>query len=89
MNPTDNGLMYDHNSNCINVENIGLTKREHFAAMVDGDFYCLTRSQQEMIAGKAPLDLTIDFAIWLAKGRGLWRVMQADALIEALNKEKP
>lgn len=31
--PTENGLIYDHSANCINVENVGLTKREQFAAM--------------------------------------------------------
>lgn len=75
----------------------GLTKREHFAAMSSDDFESLRIGLQIEIVGDEPPHYTrdnetsiiynIEYAKWLAKGRAIWKVMQADALIEALNKE--
>lgn len=75
----------------------GLTKREHFAAIALDDFSDLGISLQILIIGVEPPHFTknnitsaiynLEYAKWLAKGRAIWKVMQADALIEALNKE--
>lgn len=75
----------------------GLTKREHFAAMAPNDFDAFRIGVQIEIVGEEPPSFTsgnetnivynLEYAKWVAKGRAIWKLMQADALIEALNKE--
>jgi len=79
----------------------GLTKREHFAAMASDDFDKLPSSLQRDIVGydqpsyeydpgfdemkEIKPVYNLEYAVWFAKGRSNWKVMQADALIAALN----
>jgi hypothetical protein len=72
--PTDNGLIYDHSGNCINEENIGLTKREHFAAM----------AMQGLCVGKLTNDIMTGQCVDIAQ----CAIEIADQLIAALNKEE-
>lgn len=80
----------------------GLTKREHFAATLPNNFESLPVHIQSTICGEdAPFYEIEDmeggkdriqtygepYVAWLLKGKSKYAVMQADALITALNKE--
>lgn len=97
-NPVDNGLMYDHNANCINEENIGLTKREYLAAAFCPDIDNMDKEYAEALAGYRQPQMEkkdgvytreslLSIAIFWADVKATLRVMDSDALIKALNKE--
>lgn len=74
----------------------GLTKLEHFAALASDDFDKLNIADQQAIAGDIPTFEIGDgihtshgsrYVNWLMKGRARWKVLQAQALIQYLNKE--
>lgn len=79
----------------------GLTKREHFSATIPNNFETLLLSVQETICGESAPYYELEnmegqteryptygepYVAWLLKGKSKYAVMQADALIEALNK---
>jgi len=69
--------------------NIGLTKREMFAMNSTNDFDELHSDVRFLIVGEySPGVNSPNYLKYLTKGRAIWKVMQADALIEALNKEE-
>lgn len=72
-NPTENGLIYDHSGSCINKENVGLTKREHFAAIAMQGLLSNNSVYQGYSTPQQQAELSL---------------AHADALIEALNKDE-
>jgi hypothetical protein len=72
--PNEQGIVYDLEGNISNQSYVGLTKREHFAAMAMQGF--LSGSIGTITPGnKTVTDISI------------YSVRIADALIEALNKQ--
>ena len=84
------------------IQLVGLTIRAELAARMTDDFLSLDWFLQKIIAGEPPMTEgdkegwtvphvnteVVEYANWVAKGRAKWRVIQADALINALNEEK-
>lgn len=67
----------------------GLTKREHFAALSKPDLEGYTTAQVEYVLGiKRPENDHLAVIIWFSKFEAILKVIAADALIEALNKNK-
>lgn len=79
------------------VPHEGMSLRDYFATKVKDDFDVLHISVQEKIVGeKCPSFITepsgikeihkdiasIEYVMWLAKGRAKWRFMQADTMLE-------